>query len=97
MNEKVRGVDSIKIQVDEIWTFVGKKQKRVTKTDPHQFGDQYVYVAIDSTDEWILKTTQESEGCCGPALRLLQFLSSTQHLAGHARDGIKDHGSCIDS
>lgn len=47
MNERVRDVDSVQIQVDEIWCYVGKKQKRVTDRDPHQFGDQYVFVAID--------------------------------------------------
>ena len=47
MNENVRDVESVQIQVDEIWCYVGKKQKRVTDRDPHQFGDQYVFVAID--------------------------------------------------
>ena len=43
----MKAVDSINIQVDEIWTYVGKKQKQLTSKDPHQFGDQYVFVAID--------------------------------------------------
>jgi hypothetical protein len=36
------------IPCDEIWTFCFKKQKRVRKDDPDEFGDQWVFVAIDA-------------------------------------------------
>ena len=36
------------IQVDEIWTYVGKKQKQLTPLDGEELGDQYVFVAMDS-------------------------------------------------
>lgn len=36
------------VQVDEIWAYVGKKQKRVTDIDSPELGDQYVFVAMDS-------------------------------------------------
>ena len=36
------------IQVDEIWTYVGKKQKQLTPLDSEELGDQYVFVAMDS-------------------------------------------------
>jgi len=38
------------VQVDEIWTFVQKKQKRLTLEEQKigEFGDQYVFVAIDA-------------------------------------------------
>lgn len=36
------------VQVDEIWTYVGKKQKHLKTTDSLEYGDQYVFVAIDS-------------------------------------------------
>lgn len=40
-------LDIKRLQVDEIWTYIFKKQKRVTKADPVEYGDQYVFVAID--------------------------------------------------
>lgn len=43
VNLKVRN-----LQVDEIWTFVGKKQKNLTLLDTPEKGDQYVFVAIDA-------------------------------------------------
>lgn len=36
------------VQVDEIWSFVGKKQKQLKPFDSEELGDQYVFVAIDS-------------------------------------------------
>src|SRR4029077_3113234 len=40
------------IQVDEIWTYVGKKQKQLTADERYygnsEYGDQYVFVAIDA-------------------------------------------------
>ncbi|HKV93693.1 MAG TPA: IS1 family transposase [Candidatus Angelobacter sp.] len=41
------------IQCDEIWTFCFKKQKRVRKDDPDEFGDQWVFVAIDAETKLI--------------------------------------------
>jgi IS1 family transposase len=37
------------VQVDEIWTYVAKKEKRIAGDDnPTEVGDQYVFVAMDS-------------------------------------------------
>src|SRR5258707_11301052 len=49
MNREMVNLQVNKLQVDEIWTFVGKKQKRLK---PHEvdteLGDQYVFVALDA-------------------------------------------------
>jgi len=34
-------------QVDEIWCYVGKKDKHVRVDDPEEFGNQWVFVAMD--------------------------------------------------
>lgn len=44
---------SIGIQSDEIWTFVGKKQRRVSKDDSPEVGDAWVFVALDSDTKLI--------------------------------------------
>jgi hypothetical protein len=42
------------IQLDEIWCFVGKKQRHIKETDdPENVGDQWVFVAIDSESKLI--------------------------------------------
>ncbi len=44
------------VQVDEIWTFVGKKQKQCTDEEKRdgELGDQYVFVAMDSETKLVM-------------------------------------------
>lgn len=42
-----------RLQCDEIWTFVAKKAKRVRKDDPAEFGDQWIFVALDADSKLI--------------------------------------------
>jgi IS1 family transposase len=49
MDEMMRGLTCQKLQLDEIWAYVGMKQKTaksLNKTD--EFGDVYTFVAIDA-------------------------------------------------
>ncbi|HLJ29999.1 MAG TPA: DDE-type integrase/transposase/recombinase [Candidatus Angelobacter sp.] len=48
MDATMRNLKFKFIQADEIWCFVGKKQKRVRKDDPAEFGDNWIFIAIDS-------------------------------------------------
>ena len=47
MDTMMRDLHCKRIQSDEIWTFVGKKEKRVTVDDSPEMGDAWVFVAID--------------------------------------------------
>jgi len=49
MAEHMKGIDCRNLEIDELWTFCGKKQARLRGAelyDPH-LGDQYVFFAID--------------------------------------------------
>jgi IS1 family transposase len=49
-DKNVRNIGSRRIQCDEIWTFVGMKQKNVPDERKHEFGvgDVWTWVALDS-------------------------------------------------
>jgi IS1 family transposase len=48
MDEQMRELPCRRIEVDEIWAYVGKKQRHMTpRDDPRQLGDQYTFVALD--------------------------------------------------
>ncbi len=54
MNEKMRNLFCRLIQVDEIWTFVGVKEKGLNGNHNHlEMGDQYVFVAMDAESKLI--------------------------------------------
>ncbi|MGA7160154.1 MAG: IS1 family transposase [Bacteroidota bacterium] len=49
MNREMVNLKVSKLQVDEIWTFVGKKQKMLKPEEMNtDLGDQYVFVALDA-------------------------------------------------
>jgi len=43
-----------RIEMDELWAFVGKKQRRVTKEDGFGVGDQYTFIAMASSAKAII-------------------------------------------
>jgi transposase-like protein len=47
MNEKMRDLPCTDIQLDEIWGFVGKKQRHLRATDDASMGDAWTWVAVD--------------------------------------------------
>ncbi|HXP77926.1 MAG TPA: IS1 family transposase [Stellaceae bacterium] len=48
MNEKMRELPCRRMQVDEIWCYVGKKQRQVTPEDDRsRVGDMWTFVALD--------------------------------------------------
>jgi transposase-like protein/IS1 family transposase len=53
MDAKMWNLSSRYLQVDEIWTYVGKKRRNVRDGDSPELGDQWVYVAIDEQTKLI--------------------------------------------
>ena len=48
MDEEMRELPCRRVQVDEIWAYVGKKQREITPTDDRsRLGDMWTFVAID--------------------------------------------------
>jgi hypothetical protein len=38
-----------RVEHDEDWSYIGKKQRQVSPTDPVKLGDQYVFIGIDAS------------------------------------------------
>jgi IS1 family transposase len=53
LDERMQNLTCKRVQCDEIWTFVFKKARHVRKDDPAEFGDQWVFVAIDADTKLI--------------------------------------------
>jgi IS1 family transposase len=57
LDEHMRHLPCKNIEVDEIWCFVGKKQRHTTKNDNNdnieEVGDQWVFVALDADSKLI--------------------------------------------
>ena len=54
MDSSMRNLKCENVQVDEIWCYVGKKQRHVQITDDlNEVGDQWVWVALDADSKLI--------------------------------------------
>ena len=47
LDERMRGLRVQYVQCDEIWAFVGKKERRMIAGNSPEFGDAYTFVAFD--------------------------------------------------
>lgn len=55
LDNKIRRVYSRRVQVDEIWTYVFKKQARISSDDDDAImGDQYVFVGMDADTKLVI-------------------------------------------
>lgn len=48
LDEKMRNLDCGAVQIDEIWGFIGKKQRKVTIEDSPEVGDIWTFIAVDA-------------------------------------------------
>ena len=48
MDTKMRDLSCSRLEFDEIWGFIGKKEKHVTVDDGPECGDAWTFCAVDS-------------------------------------------------
>lgn len=53
-DQLMRGLDVGRIEMDEAWSYVGKKQRRVSQDDGTDVGDQYIFLGMDAVGKGII-------------------------------------------
>lgn len=48
LDEKLRGLDCQRVEIDEVWGFIGKKNKNVKDWETTDLGDVWTFIAIDA-------------------------------------------------
>lgn len=96
MGDKIRNVAVRDVQCDELWSFIGKKEKRCRPTDHPSFGDSYCFVGIERHSKLILnfalgKRDQRTTDIFIEGLRLA---TSGQHFQ-ITTDGFQPYKSAI--
>jgi hypothetical protein len=64
----MRGVDVARIELDEAWSFIAKKQGHLPPGDSAEFGDQYVFIALAGAVNAIVSCRAASVQLRTPAL-----------------------------
>ena len=94
--DKLRGLNCARLEFDEIWTFIQKKQKRVRSGDAAEFGDAFVFVAIDPVTKLI---PAFAIGKRNPQTTWAFVQDVRQRVVGHPQitsDGFKPYARAID-
>ena len=54
MDQYMRNLNCKRLEMDEIWCYVGKKQRHLSRTDNEfELGDQWIWVALDAESKII--------------------------------------------
>lgn len=77
-DEKILGVEANRVQADEIWEYVGKKEKRKKPTDGDKLGDAYTFVGIEAQTKLILcfELGRRDYTCTGRFIKKLERATS---------------------
>ena|SRR5215217_4301069 len=70
LDQKMRGLTCRFLQFDEIWGFIGKKEKHLSIGDDPTLGDVWTFCAIDSETKIVPSLSAES-ALTLPPMRLL--------------------------
>jgi IS1 family transposase len=57
LDEKMRSLQCEALELDELWSFIGKKQRRLTDIDKVQnpdYGDSYTFIALDPSSKLVV-------------------------------------------
>lgn len=94
MDEKMRELPCRRIQVDEIWSYVGKKQRQLKPEDDRtRVGDQWTFVAIDAETKLIPSylVGKRTAVCANNFMRDLSMrLANRVQLSSDAMDAYAD-------
>lgn len=76
------------VQADEIWSFIGKKEKRVTEDDDPNYGDAYCFVAMETSTKLVLNFALGKRNQATTDI----FIEGLRHATAHGRFQISTDG-----
>ena len=96
MATKIRNVQVRDVEADEVWSFIGKKEKRVRPEDDQNLGDCYTFVAIERHSKLVLNIAMGKRNQATTD----SFVEGIRHATAHSRfqittDGFKPYRSAI--
>jgi transposase-like protein/IS1 family transposase len=98
MAAKIRNIQVRDIEADEVWSFIGKKEKRVRPEDDQNLGDCYTFVAIERHSKLVLNIAMGKRD----QRTTDSFIEGVRHATAHGRfqittDGFGPYRSAISS
>jgi IS1 family transposase len=95
MDESMRQLDCAQIQVDEVWGFVGKKQRNVIGEDS-EFGDVWTYVALDPESKLVPSYIVGKRDMSHTYAFTSDLASRMKNRIQLSSDGMNSYNVCVD-
>jgi IS1 family transposase len=96
MADRLRNIQVRDVELDELWSWIGKKQKRVRPEDDQNLGDCYVFVGIERHSKLVLNIAMGKRD----QRTTNSFVEGIRHATAHTRfqittDGFAPYRSAI--
>ena len=88
MARKIVNVQVRDVEADEVWSFIGKKEKCVRPEDDQNLGDCYTFVAIERHSKLVLNIAMGKRDQATTD----QFIEGVRHATAHSRFQITTDG-----
>jgi IS1 family transposase len=88
-----RGLNVGRLELDEIWSFVHKKQRRLLPGDPADFGDQYTFIGMDASRKAIISYRtgkRDRFNTCAFAMDLRERILNQPEISSDAFSAYRD-------
>jgi IS1 family transposase len=76
LDAKMRNLDCHRLEIDEVWGFIGKKESRVKPGDDPQFGNVWTFCAIDAETKLVPAFRVESNRSLPVTTAFMQDVAS---------------------
>jgi IS1 family transposase len=93
---RVRDIRPRFVQADECWTFTYKKQERLFPGDPQEWGDCYVWMAIDSETKLVLSYLTAKRDAASAFEFVRDFSSRVSGRFQLTTDGLKVYVGAVE-
>jgi IS1 family transposase len=95
-DEHVRGVQSKRIQCDEIWSFVGAKMKNVREEKAEQWGDVWTWTALDADSKLMVSWLVGQRGPAWAKAFMEDVASRVASRIQITTDGLKAYAEAVE-
>ena len=95
-DDLVKGLQSKRVQCDEIWSFVGAKQKNVPDEKAEQWGDVWTWTAIDADSKLIVSYLVGQRGPKWAKEFMEDVASRIDSRIQLTTDGLKMYGEAVE-
>jgi IS1 family transposase len=92
----IRDLGTKRVECDEIWGYVGKKQRNVISLhNRHQVGDQYTFVAMDADSKLVISHLTGKRGAANAHELMLDLKSRLRNRVQISTDGFEPYVAAV--